>query len=119
MFRKIFIVVILLLSWTISDAQSLSKSQIKKEINNLTQEYSLDKQQHKKVAQLIKKREADIQTIEKDKSLSIGEKRRKRDAIQSGSAGSILLLLNDEQRKALFEKKMVKAKEERIEKIKN
>lgn len=119
MLRKTFFIVLLLSIWNIAVAQSLSKAQIRKEVNSLSEEYSLTDAQKDKVAEIVKKREKDIKAIMKDDALSNGVKRRKKDAIQSGSSGSILLLLDEEQRKALFEKKMAKAKEVRLEKSKN
>ena len=118
MLRKTFFIILLLSSWNIAVAQSLSKSQIKNEVNALTEEYNLNKEQKEKVAEIVKKREQDIKTIEKDNSLNKSSKRRKFDAIQSGSMGSILLILDEDQRKTLFEKKMAKAKESRIAKNK-
>ena len=118
MLRKTFFIILLLSSWNIVVSQTLSKSQIKKEVSALTEEYGLNKKQVEKVSEIVKKREQDIKTIQKDNSLSKRNKSRKLDAIQSGSTGSMLILLDEDQRRTLFEKKMAKDKEERIGKIK-
>lgn len=119
MIRKIFFTSSFLILCIISSAQALSKSEIKNEIKTLTDLYELDASQKDKVSTIVTKREKDITTISKDKALSRQQKSRKMDAIRAGAQGSVLILLNGDQRKLLFENKKEQTKKERIAKVKN
>lgn len=100
-------------------SQGMSKSEIKAEIAFMVTEYNLNEEQKDKAYDIIKKREKDVKKIYKDKKIKQGHKRKKIDAIYMGAEGSLIMLLDAEQRKLLFEKKTAKAVEERRKNLNN